>query len=197
VTARTVRSVSLPARSDEPPARDAAMTVRFGPLPFSAMRRVQRVLTDEPNSRLHIAEACGCRLDRTSAILTRLVRSGLALKLDAGYVRSERSPDPVQDDAVPMEIGRQILACLTEPRRTRDIARIINRPPSNTTGQLQHLLRRGLVVRVSKGVYDLAPSNRKSGPAAQGAERSRTSAQRHPSMERPGSGASLSHSDGA
>jgi DNA-binding IclR family transcriptional regulator len=117
--------------------------------------------------------------------------------LDAGYVRSERSPDPVQDDAVPMEIGRQILLCLTEPRRTRDIARIINRPPSNTTGQLQHLLRRGLVVRISKGVYDIAPSSRKSGPAAQGAERSRTSAQLHPSMERPGSGASLSHSDGA
>jgi hypothetical protein len=197
VTARALRSVSLPTKSGEPAASAAALAVRFGPLPFSAMRRVQRVLTDEPNSRLHIAEACGCRLDRTSAILTRLVRSGLALKLDAGYVRSERSPDPVQDDAVPMEIGRQILLCLTEPRRTRDIARIINRPPSNTTGQLQHLLRRGLVVRISKGIYALAPSNGMSGPAVHSAERSRTSTQLHPSIERPGSAAASSHSDGA
>jgi hypothetical protein len=45
---------------------------------------------------------------------------------------------------------QQPLSILTEPRR----------PPSDTTGQLRHLLRRGLVVRVSKGVYDVVRSDR-------------------------------------
>jgi hypothetical protein len=53
---------------------------------------------------------------------------------------------------VPLEIDWQILPCLTKPRRTKAIARIIDRPPCNTTGQLP---RHGLVVRVSKGVYGL------------------------------------------
>jgi hypothetical protein len=35
-----------------------------------------------------------------------------------------------------------------------------HRPPSDMTGQLQHLLRRGLVVRVSKGVYDVMRPDR-------------------------------------
>jgi hypothetical protein len=35
-----------------------------------------------------------------------------------------------------------------------------HRPPSDMTGQLQHLLRRGLVVRVSKGVYDVLRPDR-------------------------------------
>jgi len=83
------------------------------------------------------------------------------MKLRAGYVRSGTAMPVLDDDAVPLEIGRQILLWLTEPRRTRDIARIINRSPSNTTGQLQHLLRRGLVVRVGKGVYELAQPDKR------------------------------------
>jgi hypothetical protein len=75
------------------------------------------------------------------------------MKVDAGDVRSGTAMPVLQDEAMPLEIGRQILLCLTEPRRAKDIARIINRQPSNTTGQ--HLLGRGLVVRVSKGVYDV------------------------------------------
>jgi hypothetical protein len=54
----------------------------------------------------------------------------------------------------------QPLSILTEPRRSKDIARIISRPPSDTTGQLLHLLRRGLGVRVSKGVYDIMRPDR-------------------------------------
>ena len=189
--ARPQRPASSPIEVGDPSVAAAALAVRFGPLPFSAMRRVQRVLTDTPRSRLTIAEAYGCRLDRTSAILARLVRVGLALKLDAGYVRSGKPMRALQDDAVPMEIGRQILLCLTEPRRTRDIARIVNRPPSNTTGQLQHLLRRGLVVRISKGVYDLARCDRPLGSVRQQAERSRAS------IERPAPVAAPSHLDGA
>jgi hypothetical protein len=83
------------------------------------------------------------------------------MMLGAGYVRSGTAMPVLDDDAVPMEIGRQILLCLTEPRRTRDIARIIDRSPSNTTGQLQHLLRRGLVIRVGKGVYELAQPDKR------------------------------------
>ena len=184
--ARPERPASSPIEVGDPSVAAEALAVRFGPLPFSAMRRVQRVLTETPRSRLTIVEACGCCLDRTSAILARLVRVGLALKLDAGYVRSGKPVRALQDDAVPMEIGRQILLCLTEPRRTRDIALIINRPPSNTTGQLQHLLRRGLVVRISKGVYDLARS-----------DRPRASTNVRASIERPAPVAAPSHLDGA
>jgi hypothetical protein len=120
------------------------------------MRRVRRVLTDTPRSRRFIAQASASSVKRTSDILRKLVKAGLAMRLGAGYVRSGTAMPVLEDAAVPMETGRQILLCLTEPRRTRDIARIIDRPPSNTTGQLQHLLRRGLVVRVGKGVYELA-----------------------------------------
>ena len=103
----------------------------------------------------------------------------------------------LQNDAVPLEIGRQILLCLTEPRRTRDIARIIDRPPSNTTGQLQHLLRRGLVVRISKGVYGLARCDRPLGSVCQQAERPRASTNVRASTERPAPVAASSHVDGA
>lgn len=147
---------SKPTETAEMSASADALAVRFGPLPFSAMRRVRRALTDTPRSRRTIAKACGSSVARTSAILTKLVRAELALKVDKGFVRSGPAMPVLQDEAVPLEIGRQILLCLTEPRRAKDIARIIDRPPSNTTGQLQHLLCRGLVVRVGKGVYDLA-----------------------------------------
>lgn len=137
-----------------------ALAVRFGPLPFSAMRRVRRALTDQPRSRWTIAKASNSSIERTVAILGKLVKVGLATKLDKGYVRSGTAMPVLEDDAVPMAVSRQILLCLTEPRRTKDIARIIGRPPSNTTGQLQHLLRRGLVVRIGKGVYALAPPDK-------------------------------------
>jgi hypothetical protein len=146
---------SLPARAADMSASVEALAVRFGPLPFSAMRRVRRVLADTPRSRRAIAQACGSSIERTSAILTKLVRAGLAMKVDAGDVRSGTEMPVLQDEVMPLEIGRQILLYLTEPRRAKDIVRIINRPPSNTTGQLQHRLRRGLVVRVSKGAYDV------------------------------------------
>ena len=147
---------SKPTATAEMSASADALAVRFGPLPFSAMRRVRRALTDTPRSRRTIAKACGYSVERTSAILTKLVRAELALKVDKGFVRRGPAMPVLQDEVVPLEIGRQILLCLTEPRRAKDIACIINRPPSNTSGQLQHLLRRGLVVRVGKGVYDLA-----------------------------------------
>jgi hypothetical protein len=50
-------------------------------------------------------------------------------------------------------------------RRAKDIARMINRPPSNTTGQLQHLPCRGRFVRVSQGVYDVVRPERVEMPA--------------------------------
>jgi hypothetical protein len=153
-----MRQGILPRGRIETAASAHALAVRFGPLPFSAMRRVRRVLTDTPRSR-RFTSASSVR--RTSDILRRLVRAGLAMKPGAGYVRSGTAMPVLDDDAVPMEIGRQILLCLTEPRRTRDIARIIDRSPSNTTGQLQHLLRRGLVVRVGKGVYELAQPDKR------------------------------------
>ncbi len=158
-----MQPASLPAKAAGTPASEEALAVPFGPLPFSAMRRVRRGLTDTPRSRRQIATACGSSFERTSAILTKLVKAGLAKKVDGGYVHSGTMPIP-QGDAAPMEIGRRILLCLTEPRRAKDIARIIDRPPSNTTGQLQHLLRRGLVVRVSKGVYDLARAAKHPAP---------------------------------
>jgi hypothetical protein len=49
---------------------------------------------------------------------------------------------------------------------------MINRPPSNTTGQLQHLLHRGLVVRVSQGVYDVVRPESAEMPASIGGTRS-------------------------
>ncbi len=156
-----MRQGILPRGRVETAASAHALAVRFGPLPFSAMRRVRRVLTDTPRSRRFIAQTSASSVRRTSDILRRLVRAGLAMKLGAGYVRSGTAMPVLGDDAVPMEIGRQILLCLTEPRRTRDIARIIDRSPSNTTGQLQHLLRRGLVVRVGKGVYELAQPDKR------------------------------------
>jgi hypothetical protein len=90
----------------------------------------------------------------------------LALKLGNFYMRSRRALPVLEDDVVPLEIGRQILLCLTEQRRAKDITRVINRPPSNTTGQSQHLLRRGLVVRVSKGVYDVVQPEPAEMPAS-------------------------------
>jgi hypothetical protein len=66
-----------------------------------------------------------------------------------------------RDEAVLLEIGWQILLCLTKPRRTKDIARIIDRPPSDITDQL---LRRGLLVRVSKGVYGLTRPDGRQAP---------------------------------
>jgi DNA-binding IclR family transcriptional regulator len=119
------------------------------------MRRVQRVLTGTPRLPWALANASGLGVAQTSRILTKLVKAGLAMKIGAGYVRRGPAMPVLEEDAVPMEIGRQILLCLTEPRRAKEIACIINRPASNATGQLQHLLRRGLVVRVRKGVYDL------------------------------------------
>lgn len=151
-----MQAASLRITATEKPEAADPMAVRFGPLPFSAMRRVRVVLTDTPRRTSAIAKACGSTVERTSSVLTKLVRAGLAMKVGAGYVRRGLAMPVLQDQAVPVEIGRQILLCLTEPRRAKDIARIIGRPSCNATGQLQHLLRRGLVVRVSKGVYDLA-----------------------------------------
>ena len=160
-----MQAVCLPGEEAEETRSSGVLSVPFGPLPFSAMRRVRRVLTDKPRSRRAIAKACDGDIDRTSAVLTKLVKAGLARKAGSGYVRSGTAMPVLTDDVVPMEIGRQILLCLTEPRRAKDIARIINRPPSNATGQLQHLLRRGLVVRVSKGVYALAAGSNSAGEA--------------------------------
>ncbi len=148
-----MESSSLLTKAGEVSGWPGALALRFGPLPFSATRRVQRVPTYTPRSRRAIAQACGSSVERTAAILTKLVGAGLALKVGNCHVRSRRALPVLENDAVPLEIGRQILRCLTEQLWAKDIARMINRPPSNTTCQLQHLLHRGLVVRVIKGVY--------------------------------------------
>jgi len=140
------------------------------------MRRVRRVLTDVPRTPIGIARATGSKASQIGGTLKNLIKAGLAMKVQGGYVRSGTVLPVLPDDAAPIAIGRQILLCLTEPRRARDIARIINRPPSNATGQLAHLLRRGLVVRVAKGVYDIAgqkpvrKSRAKSGGSRPGAQ---------------------------
>ena len=138
-------------------APKAALAARFGPGPFSSMRRVRRVLTDTPKTAQAISEACGLSIQSVRSSLNKLVEARLARNIRGFFVRCGSALPVLEDEAAALQIGRQILLCLTEPRRTRDIARIINRSPSNTTGQLQHLLRRGLVVRVSKGVYDVVP----------------------------------------
>jgi DNA-binding IclR family transcriptional regulator len=151
-----MRPALLPTEATEVAGSAEVLAVRFGPRPFSAMRRVQRVLTGTPRLPWALASASGFTVSETSRILTKLVKAGLAMKIGAGYARCGPAMPVLEEDAVPMEIGRQVLLCLTEPRRAKEIACIINRPASNATAQLQHLLRQGLVVRVSKGVYDLA-----------------------------------------
>ena len=167
-----MESSSLLTKAGEVSGWPGALAGRFGPLPFSAMRRVQYVPTHTPRSRWAIAQACGSSVERTAAILTELVGAGLALKLGNCYMRSRRALPVLEDDAVPLEIGRQILLCLTEQRRAKDITRVINRPPSSTTSQLQHLLHRGLAVRVSQGVNGVVRPESAEMPASIGGTRS-------------------------
>jgi hypothetical protein len=108
-----VESSSLLTKAGEVSDWPGALALRFGPLPFSATRRVQRVLTYTPRSRWVIAQACGSSVERTAAILTKLVNAGLALKLGNCYVRIWRALPALEDDAGLLEIGRQIVLCLT------------------------------------------------------------------------------------
>jgi predicted transcriptional regulator len=191
LSCRTIRSFhmrrsSSPTGAAEMSGAADALAVRFGPLPFSAMRRVMRVLTDTPCSRRTVAEASGFSVERISAILRKLVRAGLAMKVGRGYVRRGTAMPVLQDEAVPLEIGRRILLCLTEPRRARDIARIINRPPSNATARLRHLVRRGLVARVGKGVYDLARADGHYSSMPRPAEQLQAEPAGHAPCQRPG-----------
>ncbi len=131
--------------------------VRFATRPFQTLRRVLSALNDSPRSAAAVAADLGIPMGTVRAALIRLVDAHLALRVKyGGYVVCAPMTPEMAGKAVPPEIGRQILACLTEPRRARDIARLVNRPGSVTTGHLRHLLKRRLVVRVSKGVYALA-----------------------------------------
>ena len=135
-----------------------ALDVRFRPRPFAVMRQVLRSLSDDaPRSAWRIANERGMALSNVRAALRRLALAGLARQVERDcFVRCGPAGRVLADEEVPPEIGRQILSCLTEPRRPREIAAIVNRPPSVTTGHLRHLLKRGLIVRIDKGVYALA-----------------------------------------
>ena len=130
-----------------------ALAVKFATGRYDSMWKVRRLLTDSPKSETVIVSQSGMVVTRVRGALSRLCDAGLAMRHpNGGYVA--RGPLVAEGDG-PLVVGRCILSCLTEPRRARDIAEIIQRPPSVTTGHLRHLLNRGLIVRVGKGVYAL------------------------------------------
>jgi DNA-binding IclR family transcriptional regulator len=145
-------SISLLA-SDAP----AVPGVGFSQRPYAALRRVCRLLTDRPQPLASIRRQAMMDSGPAKAILGKLIAAGLAEQIEgAGYVRCGPRLTVLSEGQVVPKVGGRIVACLTEPRRARDIARIIDRPGSVTTGHLRHLLKRGLVVRLDWGLYALA-----------------------------------------
>ncbi len=154
---RTTRECFALQTSSLPSGAPEALDVRFGPRLFAVMRQVLRSLSDvAPRSAWRIANEGGLNLSSVRGALRRLAVAGLARQVEHDrFVRCGPAGPVLADEEVPPEVGRQILSCLTEPRRPREIAAIVNRPASVTTGHLRHLLKRGLVVRIAKGVYAL------------------------------------------
>ena len=132
-----------------------ALQVVFATRPFATIRCIRRALGNKPRSLQVIAADAGVQLAYARRSLERLASDSLALSKGKNHYIRHGGTRTLLDGDLPPEIGRQILSCLTEPRRAKDIAHIVNRPPSVTTGHLRHLLKRGLVTRVSKGVYAL------------------------------------------
>ena len=123
----------------------------------------------EPRQAVDVAAHIGRSLSCTTSHLAAMRRLGLLVRIAHGrYQRADPLPELARPAAVfvPSPVRQAILACLSEPRRLKEVAADIGRSASATNFHLDELRRRGLVARTGRGRYQRIAATPARAPTA-------------------------------
>ncbi len=126
----------------------------------------------EPRQAWEVAAHIGRSVPNATGHLAAMCRRGMAVRIGYGrYERHDPAQDSVRQGAItrPFPARDAVVAHLGQPAHYSEIARAAGRSAGSTLDVLHILVRSGLAVRCSKGVFAAAETNSpapgRSGPA--------------------------------